>query len=45
MKNFDEKMYEFRRLGFWGNFGRFWLLLEVNGMKICWNKMCLNTTS
>jgi len=25
---------EIQRLGFWGNFGRVWLLFEVNGMEI-----------
>jgi hypothetical protein len=34
MKIFGRKGLENRRLGFWENFGRVWLLLEVNGMKI-----------
>jgi len=34
MKNFGEKVQKVRRLGFWENFGRVWLLLEVNGMEI-----------
>ena len=34
MKICGRKGLENRRLGFWENFGRVWLLLEVNGMKI-----------
>ena len=34
MKIFGRKGLEFRRLGFWKKFGRVWLLVEVNGMKI-----------
>jgi len=34
MKILGRKELESRRLRFWGNFGRVWLLLEVNGMEI-----------
>ena len=34
MKICGRKGLENRRLGCWENFGRVWLLLEVNGMKI-----------
>jgi len=34
MNIFGEKGWKFHRLGFWENFGKVWLLLEVNGMKI-----------
>jgi len=34
MRIFGENWWRFRRLGFRENFGRVWLLLEVNGMKI-----------
>jgi len=34
MKIFGEKGLDFRRLGFWEKFGRVWLLLEVNEVKI-----------
>lgn len=33
MKEIDGKGLEFRRLGFWRNFGTVLLLLEVNGME------------
>jgi hypothetical protein len=34
MKIFGREGLEVRRLGFWENFGRVWLLLEVNERKI-----------
>jgi hypothetical protein len=34
MKICGRKGLEIRRLGFWENFGRVWLLFEVDGMKI-----------
>jgi hypothetical protein len=34
MKNIRRKRLEMRKLGFWENFGRVWLLLEVDGMTI-----------
>ena len=39
MKIFGRKGLENRRLGFWENFGRVWLLLEVNGMKSWENRV------
>jgi len=33
MKVFDVEGYENRRLGFWCNLGRVWLLVQVNGKK------------